>query len=279
MVKLQKVSTLDSSERPPKGIYILPNLFTTASLFAAFYAIIQSTVGNFENAAIAVIIAAVLDSLDGRVARMTNTVSDFGKEYDSLVDLVAFGLAPALILFEWGLKDLGKVGWLTAFIYVATTALRLARFNTQDSPSKRYFQGLPCPAAAVLLAAGIWTAATYNATGGLYTIVGLGTMFLLSMAMVSPLPYRSFKDLDLKHRVPFMAVLGLVLVFVLISFDPPRVLLVAFSSYAVSGLIVWGLLRRSGEQVFGQKDAKSPEEPEGDPIVSGENASGRVNRP
>ncbi|MCP4196889.1 MAG: CDP-diacylglycerol--serine O-phosphatidyltransferase [Proteobacteria bacterium] len=279
MAKLQKVSTLDSSERPPKGIYILPNLFTTASLFAAFYAIIQSTVGNFENAAIAVIIAAVLDSLDGRVARMTNTVSDFGKEYDSLVDLVAFGLAPALILFEWGLKDLGKVGWLTAFIYVATTALRLARFNTQDSPSKRYFQGLPCPAAAVLLAAGIWTAATYNVTGGLYTIVGLGTMFLLSMAMVSPLPYRSFKDLDLKHRVPFMAVLGLVLVFVLISFDPPRVLLVAFSSYAVSGLIVWGLLRRSGEQVFGQKDVKSPEEPEGDPIVSGENVSGRVNRP
>lgn len=279
MAKLQKVSTLDSSERPPKGIYILPNLFTTASLFAAFYAIIQSTVGNFENAAIAVIIAAVLDSLDGRVARMTNTVSDFGKEYDSLVDLVAFGLAPALILFEWGLKDLGKVGWLTAFIYVATTALRLARFNTQDSPSKRYFQGLPCPAAAVLLAAGIWTAATYNVTGGLYTIVGLGTMFLLSVAMVSPLPYRSFKDLDLKHRVPFMAVLGLVLVFVLISFDPPRVLLVAFSSYAVSGLIVWGLLRRSGEQVFGQKDVKSPEEPEGDPIVSGENASGRVNRP
>ncbi len=279
MAKLQKVSTLDSSERPPKGIYILPNLFTTASLFAAFYAIIQSTVGNFENAAIAVIIAAVLDSLDGRVARMTNTVSDFGKEYDSLVDLVAFGLAPALILFEWGLKDLGKVGWLTAFIYVATTALRLARFNTQDSPSKRYFQGLPCPAAAVLLAAGIWTAATYNATGGLYTIVGLGTMFLLSVAMVSPLPYRSFKDLDLKHRVPFMAVLGLVLVFVLISFDPPRVLLVAFSSYAVSGLIVWGLLRRSGEQVFGQKDVKSTEELEGDPIVSGENASGRVNRP
>jgi len=279
MVKLQKVSTLDSSERPPKGIYILPNLFTTASLFAAFYAIIQSTVGNFENAAIAVIIAAVLDSLDGRVARMTNTVSDFGKEYDSLVDLVAFGLAPALILFEWGLKDLGKVGWLTAFIYVATTALRLARFNTQDSPSKRYFQGLPCPAAAVLLAAGIWTAATYNVTGGLYTTVGLGTMFLLSMAMVSPLPYRSFKDLDLKHRVPFMAVLGLVLVFVLISFDPPRVLLVAFSSYAVSGLIVWGLLRRSGEQVFGQKDVKSTEELEGDPIVSVENASGRVNRP
>ncbi len=279
MAKLQKVSTLDSSERPPKGIYILPNLFTTASLFAAFYAIIQSTVGNFENAAIAVIIAAVLDSLDGRVARMTNTVSDFGKEYDSLVDLVAFGLAPALILFEWGLKDLGKVGWLTAFIYVATTALRLARFNTQDSPSKRYFQGLPCPAAAVLLAAGIWTAATYNVTGGLYTIVGLGTMFLLSMAMVSPLPYRSFKDLDLKHRVPFMAVLGLVLVFVLISFDPPRVLLVAFSSYAVSGLIVWGLLRRSGEQVFGQKDVKSTEELEGDPIVSGENVSGRVNRP
>jgi CDP-diacylglycerol--serine O-phosphatidyltransferase len=257
MSNFRKVTSLESTDKPPKGIYILPNLFTTASLLAAFYAIIQSTVGNFENAAIAVIIAAVLDSLDGRVARMTNTVSDFGKEYDSLVDLVAFGLAPALILFEWGLKDLGKIGWLTAFIYVATTALRLARFNTQEISSKRYFHGLPCPAAAVLLAASVWVADSYQLSGGLYTTSGLATMFLLSLAMVSSLPYRSFKDLDLKHRVPFMAVLGLVLVFVLISFDPPRVLFLAFSSYAVSGIVTWALKHRKGEKVFAPSDDES----------------------
>ena len=250
MSKLNKVTPLDQQDKRPKGIYILPNLFTTASLFAAFYAIIQSTVGNFGNAAVAVIVAAVLDMLDGRVARMTNTASDFGKEYDSLVDLVAFGLAPALILFEWGLQSLGKAGWLIAFAYVATTALRLARFNTQDTPSKRYFQGLPCPAAAVLLAAAIWTAESYAVAGVSFNVAGLVLMALLAFAMVSAMPYRSFKDLDLKHRVPFVAVLALVMVFVLVSFDPPAILLVIFSVYAVSGAFGWVLHRRAGESVF-----------------------------
>ena len=188
--------------------------------------------------------------LDGRVARMTNTASDFGKEYDSLVDLVAFGLAPALILFEWGLQSLGKAGWLIAFAYVATTALRLARFNTQDTPSKRYFQGLPCPAAAVLLAATIWTAESYGVSGVPFNVAGLILMALLAFAMVSAMPYRSFKDLDLKHRVPFVAVLALVLVFVLVSFDPPAILLVIFSAYAVSGAFGWVLHRRAGQSVF-----------------------------
>ena len=250
MSRLNKVTALDQRDKRPKGIYILPNLFTTASLFAAFYAIIQSTVGNFGNAAIAVIVAAVLDMLDGRVARMTNTASDFGKEYDSLVDLVAFGLAPALILFEWGLQSLGKAGWLVAFTYVATTALRLARFNTQEVPSKRYFQGLPCPAAAVLLAAAVWTAESYALTGTSFTVAGFILMGLLAFAMVSAMPYRSFKDLDLKHRVPFVAVLALVLVFVLISFDPPAVLLVIFSVYAASGAVSWALNRKDGQSVF-----------------------------
>jgi CDP-diacylglycerol--serine O-phosphatidyltransferase len=162
-----------------------------------------------------------------------------------------------LILFEWGLKDLGKIGWLTAFIYVATTALRLARFNTQENSSKRYFHGLPCPAAAVLLAASVWVADSYQLSGGLYTTSGLAAMFLLSLAMVSSLPYRSFKDLDLKHRVPFMTVLVLVLVFVLISFDPPRVLFLAFSSYAASGIVTWVLKHRKGEKVFAPSDDKS----------------------
>ena len=254
MPKLNKVTPFEQHDKRPKGIYILPNLFTTASLFAAFYAIIQSTVGNFGNAAIAVIVAAVLDMLDGRVARMTNTASDFGKEYDSLVDLVAFGLAPALILFEWGLQSLGKAGWLIAFAYVATTALRLARFNTQDSPSKRYFQGLPCPAAAVLLAAAVWTAESYGVTGTWLTVAGLVLMALLAFAMVSAMPYRSFKDLDLKHRVPFVAVLALVLVFVLVSFDPPAILLVIFSAYAVSGAFGWVLHRKAGQSVFQSAD-------------------------
>ena len=164
--------------------------------------------------------------------------------------MVAFGLAPALILFEWGLQSLGKAGWLIAFAYVATTALRLARFNTQESPSKRYFQGLPCPAAAVLLAAAIWTAESYALAGASFTVAGLVLMALLAFAMVSAMPYRSFKDLDLKHRVPFVAVLALVMVFVLVSFDPPAILLVIFSVYAVSGAFSWLLHKKTGQSVF-----------------------------
>ena len=263
MSRWNKVTALDQRDKRPKGIYILPNLFTTASLFAAFYAIIQSTVGNFGNAAIAVIVAAVLDMLDGRVARMTNTASDFGKEYDSLVDLVAFGLAPALILFEWGLQSLGKAGWLVAFTYVATTALRLARFNTQEVPSKRYFQGLPCPAAAVLLAAAVWTAESYLLAGRAFTVAGFILMALLAFSMVSAMPYRSFKDLDLKHRVPFVAVLALVLVFVLISFDPPAILLAIFSVYASSGAVSWALNRKDGQSVF-QSPGEADEADDGD---------------
>ena len=250
MSQSKNISGSGDSDRPPKGVYILPNLFTTASLFAAFYAIVQATVGNFENAAVAIIVAAILDTLDGRVARLTNTVSDFGKEYDSLVDLVSFGLAPALILFEWGLQALGKSGWLVAFLYVATTALRLARFNTMDSPSKRYFQGLPCPAAAVLVAASIWAANTYMLVDPVFRGIAMVVMAALSFAMVTSLPYRSFKDLDLKHRVPFIFVLGLVLVFVLISFDPPLVVFIIFLAYALSGPVAWALLRKKGINVF-----------------------------
>ena len=250
MGKIRKVTSLESPERPRKGIYILPNLFTTAGLFAAFYAIIQSTVGSFENAAIAILIAAILDSLDGRVARMTNTVSDFGKQYDSLVDLVAFGLTPALVLFEWTLKDAGKIGWLTAFFFVAATALRLARFNTQDSSSSRYFQGLPCPAAAVLVATTIWTLSSYQFTGTAVTAACLAMMAALSLAMVSSLPYRSFKDLDLKHRVPFMALLVLVFVFVLVSFDPPWVLFLTSIAYVLWGPVIWISAKWSDRNVF-----------------------------
>jgi CDP-diacylglycerol--serine O-phosphatidyltransferase len=249
-----KVRRIERADRGRKGIYILPNLFTTGSLFAAFYAIVQATVGNFEHSAVAIIIAAVLDSLDGRVARMTNTVSDFGKEYDSLVDLVAFGLAPALVFYEWGLKDLGKVGWLTAFIYVAATALRLARFNTQENTSNRYFQGLPCPAAAVVAASVLWSLPSQPFESHAIVWGNLLLVMLLSLAMVSSLPYRSFKDLDLKNRVPFVSLLVLVFVFVLISFDPPRVLLLLSAGFLFSGPLVWLVLRRDGKVDFAAGD-------------------------
>ena len=235
----KKIHKFERADRGRKGIYILPNLFTTASLFSAFYGIVQATNGFYEHSAIAIVVAAVLDSLDGRVARMTNTVSDFGKEYDSLVDLVAFGLAPALVLYEWGLKGFGKLGWLIAFIYAATTALRLARFNTQDTKGNKYFRGLPCPAAAVLVATALWTVESYGLTGTWTVVTALLAMIVLSAAMVSSFPYRSFKDLDLKNRVPFMALLALVLVFVLISFDPPVVLLLLSAGFALSGPFFW----------------------------------------
>ena len=251
----KKIHKIERTDRGRKGIYILPNLFTTASLFAAFYAIVQATNGFYENSAIAIVIAAVLDSLDGRVARMTNTVSDFGKEYDSLVDLVAFGLAPALVFYEWGLKDFGKIGWLTAFVYAATTALRLARFNTQDTKGNKYFRGLPCPAAAVLAATALWTVQSYGLTGTWTVVTALLAMIVLSAAMVSSFPYRSFKDLDLKNRVPFMALLVLVFVFVLISFDPPVVLFLLSIGFALSGPIFW---------LFGKKPEPSDITDEGD---------------
>ena len=251
----KKIHKFERTDRGRKGIYILPNLFTTASLFAAFYAIVQATNGFYEHSAIAIVIAAVLDSLDGRVARMTNTVSDFGKEYDSLVDLVAFGLAPALVFYEWGLKDFGKIGWLTAFVYAATTALRLARFNTQDTKGNKYFRGLPCPAAAVLAATALWTVQSYGLTGTWTVVTALLVMIVLSAAMVSSFPYRSFKDLDLKNRVPFMALLVLVFVFVLISFDPPVVLFLLSIGFALSGPIFW---------LFGKKPKPSDITDEGD---------------
>ena len=251
----KKIHKFERTDRGRKGIYILPNLFTTASLFAAFYAIVQATNGFYEHSAIAIVIAAVLDSLDGRVARMTNTVSDFGKEYDSLVDLVAFGLAPALVFYEWGLKDFGKIGWLTAFVYAATTALRLARFNTQDTKGNKYFRGLPCPAAAVLAATALWTVQSYGLKGTWTVVTALLVMIVLSAAMVSSFPYRSFKDLDLKNRVPFMALLVLVFVFVLISFDPPVVLFLLSIGFALSGPIFW---------LFGKKPEPSDITDEGD---------------
>lgn len=222
-----------------KGIYILPNLFTTAGLFAGFYAIVQAMNGNFEYAPLAVYIAMAMDGLDGRVARWTHTESDFGKEYDSLADMVSFGLAPALVMYEWALTGMGKLGWLAAFIYAAAAALRLARFNTTTvNPDRRLsFQGLPSPSAAALVTGFVWVFNSYGVPGKAISILALIFTVAAGAAMVSNIRYVSFKHLDLKGRVPFIAALAVVLVFVLISLDPPQVLFLIFLGYAISGPI------------------------------------------
>lgn len=230
----------DDQQKPAFGIYILPNLFTTAALFGGFYAIVASIRGLFEIAAIALFIAMIADSLDGRVARLTNTQSAFGAEYDSLSDLVAFGVAPALMVYEWSLQYLGKIGWLGSFVFVAAVALRLARFNSQQGNlDKRYFTGLPCPAAAAIIAALVWVGATMRA-GNLLPSIGIEILTVaVALAMISNFKYRSFKDFDIKNRVPFISLLFVILVFVCIALKPDMFLFLVFFSYGASGLVTW----------------------------------------
>lgn len=234
----------DRDRRRKRGIYLLPNLFTTAGLFAGFYAIVAAMKGIYDLAAIAIFVAMVMDALDGRVARLTNTQSAFGAEYDSLSDMTSFGIAPALVVFSWSLASLGKLGWLAAFIYAAGGALRLARFNTQiGKADKRYFQGLPIPAAAGVVASMVWLANEYSIPGSeINILVGIITI-LTGLLMVSNIRFHSFKQVDLRGRVPFVAILVVVLVFVGISLDPPKVLFLIFFCYALSGpiLTLWNL--------------------------------------
>ena len=229
-----------------RGVYLLPNLFTTANLFAGFYSIMCAINGNFTVAAATVFVAMVLDGLDGSVARMTNTQSAFGAEYDSLSDMVAFGLAPAIIAYQWALSELGNVGLTIAFIYVACAALRLARFNTQIGiVDKRWFIGLASPAAAGVVAGVVW-ALSDNGVGAVDLPVAVIVLFailvaLSGMLMVSNIKYYSFKDLDLKGRVPFVAILVVVLAFAVVFSDPPRILLLLFLVYALSGPVQYVL--------------------------------------
>jgi|TARA_Y100001001_G_scaffold51341_1_gene47512 CDP-diacylglycerol--serine O-phosphatidyltransferase len=218
-----------------KGIYLLPNALTTASLFSGFYAIVSAANGVFDNAAIAIFVSMILDGLDGRVARMTNTQSKFGEEYDSLADMVAFGVAPGLVAFFWSLNGLDKVGWVVTFIYVAGAALRLARFNTQiGSVDKKYFVGLPSPSAAACVAGLVWCFHSFEPSSWL-TLLTIIVVAGTGVLMVSNILYRSFKDLDLRGRVPFAAILLVVLVFVVIALDPATVLFTGFLIYALSG--------------------------------------------
>lgn len=244
--EMQEQLPLQQPEDHPRkrGIYLLPNLFTTAGLFAGFYAIVAAMEGLFDTAAIAIFVAMIMDALDGRVARMTNTQSAFGAEYDSLSDLASFGVAPALVVYSWSLQSLGKLGWLAAFVFAAAGALRLARFNTQvHTLDKRYFQGLPIPAAAGFIASMVWLGVEYAIPGG--SIVVLVALFTVMVAalMVSNIRYHSFKQIDLKGRVPFVAILLIVLIFVGISLDPPKVLFLIFFCYALWGPVftLWNL--------------------------------------
>lgn len=234
---------MDEVEEKPKqrrrGIYLLPNLFTTAGLFAGFYAIVAAMNGRFEAAAIAVFAAMVMDGLDGRIARMTNTQSDFGKEYDSLADMVSFGLAPALVIYQWALVPLGKLGWSAAFLYAAGAALRLARFNTQvGKVDKRYFQGLASPAAAALVTGLVWLGDDAGWGRPDLALPALCLTVIAGVLMVSNIRYHSFKQLDFKNKVPFVFILAVVAIFVLLASDTPRHVFILAFLYALSGPVM-----------------------------------------
>ena len=218
------------------GIYLLPNLFTTSSLFAAFYSIVASLKNHFYTAVIAIFIGMIADGLDGRIARLTNTQTDFGAEYDSLSDMVSFGVAPALLIYSWNLQTLGKLGWLVAFMFTAAVALRLARFNTQlDTADKRYFQGLACPAAAAFIASWVLICHHFHWAWSLIPWLTLGFAVCCSLLMVSNIRYHSFKQIDFKGKISFMKVLLMVLVFIAIALDPSIMMFLMTLSYAISG--------------------------------------------
>ena len=244
----------DQDSAPPRprsrGIYLLPNLFTTGGLFGGFFAIIAASQGRFEAACVAIFIAAILDGLDGRVARLTNTQSEFGVQYDSLADLVSFGMAPALVMYHWALSSMkldgmtaGKLGWLAAFLYAACAALRLARFNSQVAQvDKRWFIGLASPAAAGLMASFVWTMHDLGFTGPELRHVALGVTIVAGLLMVSRIRYNSFKGSGSgpkSDRVPFFALLIVVVVLIALAIDAPKTLLTAAVLYALSGPLLW----------------------------------------
>jgi CDP-diacylglycerol---serine O-phosphatidyltransferase len=248
---------LDGQQQPTrrKGIYLLPNLLTTGGLFAGFYSIVAAIDGNFQAAAWAVFIAMFLDGMDGRVARMTSTSSEFGKEFDSLADMVSFGLAPAIVTYQWGVERLseygaiwGRLGWLAAFLYAAAAAFRLARFNTNTATQdRRFFQGLASPAAAAGVAAMVWLTTHYGIDGLVALVAGITVTALAGLLMMSRFRYLSFKDVSPSHRVRFAQLLLIPLVIITIAIEPPLMIFALFVVYASSGPIEW-LWRRRGRR-------------------------------
>lgn len=235
IVEIDSFSEAKSGDksRPRKGIYLLPNLLTTGALFGGFYAVLSGFSGSYELAAIAIFVAMVFDGLDGRVARMTNTQSDFGVQYDSLSDMVSFGIAPAIVIYGWGLTGLGKVGIAAAFVYASCAALRLARFNVQSTLSNsKLFIGLPSPAAAALIAGFVWSAHSIDPSMFVSGFTALLTA-VAGLLMVSNFKYPSFKQIDLRGKVPFVVILSIVMAFVVITIDPPRILFILSLGYAL----------------------------------------------
>lgn len=235
--------------KPSKGIYVLPNLFTLAALFGGFYAIVMAMNERFDLAAIGVFCAMVLDSLDGRVARMTNTQSAFGEQMDSLSDMVSFGAAPALIAYEWALRPLGRWGWIAAFVYCACAALRLARFNVNTAVvDKRYFQGLPSPAAAALVMGLVWLMTDLEVPPNDVRWFVFGLCLASGLTMVTNVPFYSFKDFSMKKSVPFTVIVAIALTIAVINIHPPVVLFALFVIYGLSGYAIYIWRRTQGLQ-------------------------------
>jgi len=232
---------LINAELRRRGIYLLPNLFTTGALFAGFYAIVMAMNARFDQSAVGIFVAMVLDGLDGRIARMTRTQSAFGAEYDSLSDMVSFGAAPALVMYVWALQPMGRLGWIAAFVYCAGAALRLARFNTNlEVADKRFFQGLPSPAAAALCAGLVWLSDDLGIVReATLRAVACGVTLFAGITMVTNVPFYSFKDINLRRSVPFWAILLIVLGLILISINPPVILFLGFVAYSLSGYVYW----------------------------------------
>lgn len=223
-----------------KGIFLLPNLVTTSALFAGFFAIVQAVGHHYDQAAVAIFVAMVLDGLDGRVARLTHTQSPFGAEFDSLSDMVSFGVAPALVVYVWALQGMGKLGWVAAFIFCAGAALRLARFNTKlDVADKRFFQGLPSPSAAAVVAGFVWVFHDYGIVGKDFAWLAWGVTVFAGISMVSNFRYYSFKEFNMRKSIPFVALLLIILGVALLTYQPPQVLFLFFVAYALSGYVVW----------------------------------------
>jgi len=241
----EEVVSEDGKKVTRRGIYLLPNLLTTASLFSGFFSIVSAINGNFIASGMALFAAQMLDGLDGRVARLTNSQSLFGAQYDSLCDVISFGLAPAIIVFLWGLDSLGQTGWVFSFFYVAAAAFRLARFNTYIGSEDSYFKGLPSPVASGMVVYYVWAMSSYGIQGdevgnflAIFTAILTGCVSLL---MVVNVPYYSFKEIELKKRVPFFSMLFVVFIFALISIDPPIVLVTCAFVYVLSGPIIWAV--------------------------------------
>ncbi|MDQ1835368.1 CDP-diacylglycerol--serine O-phosphatidyltransferase [Massilia scottii] len=255
---------LDADGNPMRrrGIYLLPNAFTTAALFCGFYAIVMAMNQRFEHAGWAIFIAMILDGLDGRIARLTNTQSEFGAQYDSLADMVSFGAAPALVIYEWSLRGLGKFGWLAAFVYCAAAALRLARFNTNiEVVDKRFFQGLPSPAAAAMVAGFVLMMTDLGFSGTELPWISWCIALFAGLTMVTNVPFYSFKDVNFRKSVPFIVVFLIALALALVSIDPPKVLMPLFVIYGLSGYAVYAWRLAKGKPVNIVQSADEPVDP------------------